>query len=51
MMPFYMQLQHRLNSLNACSRLYKYFGRTTAKRLIRVYEKIVHPLIYMKIFP
>lgn len=44
--PLYMRLQHILNSLNACSRLYRYLPRTTARRLIIVYETVVHPLIY-----
>lgn len=47
--PFYKQLQHSLNSLNACSSFYRYFPRMVAKRLLLVYEFIIHPLIYTEI--
>lgn len=50
--PFYKQLQHGLNPLNACSGFYRYFPKTVAKRFLltrlRVYRSPPH--LYRNIF-
>ncbi|HWR89565.1 MAG TPA: hypothetical protein VN260_04865 [Dissulfurispiraceae bacterium] len=40
------RLQHRLNSVHVYCRMCNFMPKTMAFRLARVYERIVHPLLY-----
>ncbi len=45
-LSLFMRLQHCLNSLHVYARLCRRLPQRRARKIARVYERIIHPFLY-----